>query len=345
MSIAKYGDLSTKIRAMKGKMLKEIDYDNLMNKANVKEIALYLKNHTYYKKALEDLDENDVHRGRLEVLLYRDVVRDALKIAKHLTGQEKRVYRYIYRRLEIEDVKKMLRYLHMGKSLEEVDRQTLFISRYSRIDFNKSLLATTIPELVESLSGTKFHTVLSPLITKDGSMDVFFAEMVLDLYYFQKTTKQVKKMDRGRDKELLEVLFGHEADIANIFWIYRTKRFYDLNRELVIRYLVPLTYKLNKDVLKEMVDARNVDELVGIVNKTFYGRIMDLASGKSELQYLKYMHRIQQRNMRFEPFTIAPIIGYMYLKEQEVRNITNIVEGIRYSVEPDAIREYLAGVD
>lgn len=345
MSITKYGDLSTKIRAMKGKMLSELDYDALMAKANVKEVALHLKNHTYYKDALKNLDENDVHRGRLEVLLYRDVVHDALKIAKHLRGEEKRIYRYIYRRLEIEDVKKMLRYLHMGKSLEEVDRETLFISRYSRIDFNKALSAKTIPELVESLKGTKFYIVLKPLVTREGSMDVFFAEMVLDLYYFQKTTKQVKKMDRGRDKELLEVLFGHEADYTNIYWIYRTKRFYNLNRELVIRYLIPYNYKLNKDILNDMVDARNVEELVGLINKTFYGRIMDMESGQAELQFFKYMYRIQQRNMRIAPFTIAPIIGYMYLKEQEVRNITNIVEGIRYDVEPDIIRQYLAGVD
>jgi V/A-type H+-transporting ATPase subunit C len=344
MSNTKYIDLSTKIRAMKGKMLKDEDYHNLMMKNSVKEVALYLKDHTYYESALSELDENDVHRGRLEVLLYRAVVRDALKIAKHLSGEEKRIYRYIYRKLEIEDVKKMLRYLHMGKSLDQVDRQTLFISRYSRIDFNKSLLAQNIPELVDSFKGTKFYSVLKPLITREGTMDVFFAEMVLDLYYFQKTTKQVKKMDPGIDKEMLGVLLGHEADIANIYWIYRTKRFYDLNRELTIRYMVPYSYKLNKAQLKEMVEARNVEEVVEIVNQSFYGKIMDLHSGQSELQYLKYMHHVQSKNMRQKPFSIAPIIGYMYLKEQEVRNITNIVEGIRYSRDPEIIQQYLAGV-
>ncbi len=175
-SLLKYCDLSTKIRVMKGRMLTIDDYNNMMLKRNVKEVALYLKNNTYYKNDLIDLDENDVHRGKLEVLLYRAVVRDALKIAKHLTGNEKKIYRYIYRKLEVEDIKKMLRTLQMGESLTVLDKATLFVSRYSKINFNKSLEAHSISELVDSLSSSNFYGILKPLITKDGEIDNFTAD-------------------------------------------------------------------------------------------------------------------------------------------------------------------------
>ena len=145
----KYTSLATKIRAMKGKMLKEGDFRELMIKPNVKEAALYLKKHTYYSEALKDLDESDIHRGYLEILLYRAVITDALKIAKYLKGKEKLIYRFIYRRQEVEDIKRMLRTLRMGHPLSEIDRKTLFISRKSRIDFNKSLMATNEVELVD----------------------------------------------------------------------------------------------------------------------------------------------------------------------------------------------------
>jgi len=48
--------------------------------------------------------------------------------------------------------------------------------------------------------------------------------------------------------------------------------------------------------------------------------------------------------MRNEAYSISPIIGYMYLKELEVQNITNIVEGIRYDLGDQDIHKYLAGV-
>ena len=49
LGMFKYGDLSTKIRGMKGKMLTSYDYEQMMLKRNVNEVALYLKNNTYYK--------------------------------------------------------------------------------------------------------------------------------------------------------------------------------------------------------------------------------------------------------------------------------------------------------
>ncbi len=343
-SLLKYCDLSTKIRVMKGRMLTIDDYNNMMLKRNVKEVALYLKNNTYYKNDLIDLDENDVHRGKLEVLLYRAVVRDALKIAKHLTGNEKKIYRYIYRKLEVEDIKKMLRTLQMGESLTVLDKATLFVSRYSKINFNKSLEAHSISELVDSLSSSNFYGILKPLITKDGEIDNFTAEMVLDDYYFQKSIKQVRKMERGKDKELLEEMFGLEIDFKNIFWIIRAKKSYNLSKEMIHRFVIPSYYKLRKDVLEQMINTTTMEQLYKLAEQTFYSKIIDFRQDKVEYQFLNYMHKIQQRSMRTEAYSIAPVIGYMYLKELEVQNITNIIEGIRYDLDHDSIHHYLAGL-
>lgn len=340
----KYGDLATKIRVMKGRMLTEDDYDNMMKKTSVRDVALYLKNQTYYNKDLDELDENDVHRGRLEVLLYRSAVRDALKIAKHLNGKEKKIYRYIYRKQEVEDIKKMLRTLAMGRELTSLDRATLFVSRYSKIDFNVSLEAKNINQLVESLRKTNFYPLLNPLIDKNGKINIFTAEMLLDEYYYQKSMKQVRKMASEKDKELLEEMFGLEIDFKNIFWILRAKKFYKLPKEMIHRYIIPFFYKVRKEVLDTMIDTNDLDHLYKLIAETFYARTIDFSQDKVEYQFLTYMQKIQQRRMRNESFSIAPIIGYMYLKELEVLNITNIIEGIRYGLQQDEIESFLAGV-
>jgi len=340
----KYVDLSTKIRGMKGKMLTQEDFSLMMDKKSVKDVALYLKDSTYYKEALEDMNADEIHRGRLEVLLYRAVVKDALKIAKHLTGKEKKIYRYVYRKLEIEDIKKMLRTLSMNQPLSSLDRSTMFVSRYSKIDFNDSLEAKDIPALIETFKDTNFYVILKPLLTSTGDLDLFTAEMSLDMYYYNRTAKQMKKIAAEGDREILEDMFGREADFKNLYWIYRAMKHYGIPKEMIRRYIIPFHYKVKENTLNELLEAKNVDALIGMINKTYYGKYIDFSLETVEIQYLNHMHKIQEKSMRMEPFSIAPIIGYMFLKEMEVHNITNIVEGIRYSIQPDAIRQYLVSV-
>lgn len=342
MGIFKYGGLSAKIRVMKGKMLTVDDYEQMMLKKNVSEIAAYLKSNTSYKEALKDLTDDDVHRGHFEVLLYRAVVSDALKIAKHLYGAEKKIYRYIYRKLETEDVKKMLRTLQMGRKLSDIDRATLFVSKYSIIDFTKSLEAIDVEGLVDTLKGTYFYPILKPIINENGRIDIFTAEMLLDLSYFQRMEKLIKKFSKGKDREVLRDLLGLEADFRNMFWIFRAKKYYSLSKEMIYRYMIPFRYKLSKETFNEMIEAPDMESVIALIGKTFYGNIVNFDEERVELQFLSYMHDVQERSMRNEPFTIAPVVGYMYLKEIEVLNITNIVEGIRYNVEPKQIHKYLA---
>ena len=60
-----------KIRAMYGNRLKQADYDELVNKSSVAEIAEYLKKNTHYGKMLSSIDTVNIHRGFLEDLLKR----------------------------------------------------------------------------------------------------------------------------------------------------------------------------------------------------------------------------------------------------------------------------------
>lgn len=340
----KYADISTKIQAMKGKMLDEEDYREMMHKTSVKDVALYLKEDTYYKDQLDELNENDIHRGKLENLLNRSIVDDAMKIGKHLLGSEKRIFMYIYRKLIIEDFKKILRTLQMGAMLDTIDKETLYLNPYEKIDYDRVLQTRSVTEFVELLVGTPFYNVLKPLIKQNGEIDLFAAEMELDVLYFNRTYQQMKKFSAGNDQKVLLELLGIEADLKNIFWIYRSKKYYSISREMMFRYLIPDHQKVKRAELREMIEAQDIDAFIKVVEQTYYGKVLDFHSDKLEIQSMSYMKEKQESAMRENPFSIAPIIGYMFLKELEVLNITNIIEGIRYDVDPDAILDYIAGM-
>lgn len=339
-----YASQSAKIHAMKSRLLTEDDFAQLVNMQNVTDITAYLVNNTVYKEVLGPINLSDVHRGQVEVLLYHSVIADSIRIEKHLGGNNKKVFRFFYRRHEIEDVKKMLRTLQMGKPLSELDQSTLFISKYSRINFTESLAAKSINGLVESLKNTNFYGILKPLVQADNKIDIFAAEMALDLYYYQRTSKQINDMGLGKDKLLLREMFGLDQDFKNIMWVYRARKFYNLSREMMIRYIVPNFYKLKLEDLTLMIDASTDEDFLKIIGKTYYGKVVDFSAPYIEVQFLNFMYQRQRYMMRTNEFTIAPVVGYIYIKELEIQNIVNIIEGIRYKIDSDTIANYLVGV-
>ena len=70
----------TKARSKFGNRLTEKDYQSLLACQSVGEIMSYLKNNTHYSKALTDVSEREIHRGRLEALLRQNLFYDFVQI-------------------------------------------------------------------------------------------------------------------------------------------------------------------------------------------------------------------------------------------------------------------------
>jgi V/A-type H+-transporting ATPase subunit C len=327
---------------MKGKMLTKDDYEQLLLRNSVLEVAIYLKNNTYYNDFLQELNENNVHRGQVETLLYKSIISEALKIGRYLKGNEKSVFRYIYRRQEIEDLKKMLRILQMGGDIHQIDRRLFFINKYSVIDFNKLFAAKDIRTFVNGLKETNFYEILNPLIKDENHIDLFSAEMALDMYYYKKLIAQPELVS-GTDKKIANLIIGLEADLRNIMWVYRGKHYYNISKEILYRYHIPYRYKLRQKDLRLLINSNSVDEIMEILKKTPYNDILSSDEHYWEKEFYEYILNIHDKNISMYPFSIAPIIGYMFAKEVEIMNITTIIEGIRYNVDSNKIKKFLIG--
>jgi len=326
---------------MLGKMLTEKDFEELQNMKSVAEIGVYLRKDTYYGGCFDLVSSENIHRGQLEIILHNGLMKDALRISKYLRGHEKMIYRYIYRKQEIEDLKKMLRVLQTQSSLKKMDRHTLFVDHHSKINFDQAFETTSAKELVETLKGTKFYPILTPLLYGIGKIDLFAAEMALDVYYHQRLVQAVKKGTSGENRKVLKESFGLETDFRNIMWIYRGKHYYHLKKEILYRYMLPGGEKLKKNKLIELVEAASIEDLLTKLERGPYGAVIDFESSHWENSFYQYYRHKQKVNIRLLPGTIGPVIGYMSLKEIEIMNITTIIEGVRYQVTPEEINSHL----
>jgi V/A-type H+-transporting ATPase subunit C len=166
--------------------------------------------------------------------------------------------------------------------------------------------------------------------------------MRLDMYYFSKTWKLIDKYLDRQSKQALTISIGTEIDLLNIFWIYRAKTYYSVDKEIIYSYLLPVRYKLKTEQIRKIVESKGHDELEAEIKKTAYAQvIMDFDPGDAERSFYKILSQLQSKATRNSPMSLASVKQFMYCKRLEIANITKVVEGIRYGLEPAQIKDYL----
>jgi len=342
----KYGALSGKARAMYGKLLSKDDYNNLIRKKSVAQVVSYLKHNTHYGSLLSDIDENNIHRTKLEILLKRDIINDYSKFFKFTSGQLKEFINLLYTKTEIESLKLIFRMFEGGKAEHGLLEESLvFLSRHDMLNIPKLSLSRDLEEFLSRLQGTDYYKLLRPFISENNENRLFNIEMTLDLYYFRNVLNAYRNhLDKG-DASIVRDLLGMEADIFNIFWIYRSKNFYNMSNEVIRSYVAQINYRLGKKTIESLIGAEGHEAYADVLRKTPYGFLFEEENPRFfEHNYNEYVYRLHRTLFRRQPFSIACIISYLRLKEIEMSNIISIIEGIRYSLSEGEIIRFVTGM-
>ena len=77
------GAIPAKARAKYGRRLTSEDYNNLIHCKTVAEVANYLKSNTYYNDVLSQLNEHNIHRGQVELLLKQKLFYDFDELCRY----------------------------------------------------------------------------------------------------------------------------------------------------------------------------------------------------------------------------------------------------------------------
>lgn len=82
-------------------------------------------------------------------------------------------------------------------------------------------------------------------------------------------------------------------------WIYRSKRYYHMENSSIYAHIIPVTYHLTAQSIKDLVEAGNQDELTAAVRKTYYGkRYPELTHHNLDQYYTEIRHKIQSKEAR-----------------------------------------------
>lgn len=344
LSLFTYGALASKARASYGKLLRKEDYEELIEKSSVAEVAGYLKNSTHYIDVLSNVDENAVHRGQLENIIKTDIMKEYSRFLKFTSGNARKFLQSTYKKYETESLKIIFRRLETVGSVMSAEGFLLFLKDNASIDFHRLLKSKDSMEFINNLEGTEYYAVLKPFAADNVEINLFNLEMVLDLNYFKYLRKRMKKYLKGNDKKPLEDSFGIKTDVLNILWIYRCKKYYDMPKEIIQSYVLPYNSGIRKETLRQLIETDNLDTFAEIISNTKYADIFKRDIDEFfEVNFAEYMYNVHMKLFRRNPLTISVAVDYIHMKEYELSNIISIIEGIRYGLRPEKIKKYIVG--
>lgn len=337
--IGAHNALITKIKAIHANDLKPSDYEQLLKKRSVSDIAHYLKKHPGYEDVLSVVSEHSVNRSRLEGLIRRQKFNDLMRVIKFLKMKDQSFYLLSLLHQEHEVLLAMIRSFISSEAYDVVKDLPVYFNQYSKIDFEAIALTTNLDEFVDALKGTKYEAMLKAYRhIKNEDIKYYEFEALFEKDYYNYAFKHINKHYKGRQKRILEDVFKSRIELENITKIYRLKKYYKVDKLEIKSTLMP-TNRLGEQKIDEILKIEDPGDILSM--------IIDMGNqqyiGEQDQIYLEYFidhmqYKIANKLMHFASHPSEVFLGYMILSDLEIKNLIHLIEGIRYQVPESEIR-------
>lgn len=343
-NVLAYSGIVTKVRSMEARLLTQKDFEAISNMRSVPEIVAFLIGNSTYGEVLEKLEPELVHRGNIEKLLELSLYQDYTKIYRFCSLEQRRFLRLYLKRYEVELINYCLRIVinHYQEPFD-LEYKKPFFDRYSKISIDMLVRARTTDELIEKLRDTEYYETLRKL--RDGhEVTLFDYDLALNLYYFTSLWYDRKKVLKRKELEIFTRDCGVKINLLNLQWIYRAKKYFRLTPADIYALLIPIHYKISTELIRELVEAETPEAFLERAARTPYGRKYELGGEYTvEKMYADCLRQLYTADRRSDPYSIASVNTYLFMKEQELEKLTTAIECVRYGVSPGETLEYVGG--
>lgn len=330
--------LAAKAKSMYGRRLQKEDYEELLRKNSVAEIAGYLKNETEYGQTMRDIYENRIHRGQLEQLIRQNMYEKIERLLKFSMLTNNEFYRINIIKREIEVILLILRALIPDEEHDDIQFSTvvtqipLVLSDYFTYDIKRISETDSYEDILDILDGTPYRGIIEKYITKkDERLDLASIEQELYLYYYNYVFRMIDKNFTGKMKRELLDICKTQIELMNIVKIYRMKKFFKVSNEQIQKMMIRLKSRMSDNFINQLISQPDAESVLRLLETSKYKIYVD----EKEYAYIEYYadrirYNLAKRYMRFSIESPVIFTVYVILMELEISNIVNIIEAVRY---------------
>lgn len=324
----KYPSLVAKLKGMKAKNLTKTDIEDLLKQNNLVSVNNILKQKNYHLSGLED----NFDRIKIENELNKILIDDIEKIYKYLSSKDKEKLRIYVSEYEIDILIRILKKIKLSKIEDsEIQNIELWTERIFK-ELKGITRINTINEFLQYADKTDFKELLEENL-KDKNIkdvDLFMLEMKLDILYFENVFKNIKDASSSK-------LIKDKIELTNIIWIYRMKKFYNMETDEISSNIIKTDKK--STLIQEIIKQNDCENIIEVLKKSKYKNIFKEDEKYFENYEKRYMYRKYKKIFEQGKYNFSTIIAYLNLDEILIENIINIVGGIEYEIDKKLIQE------
>lgn len=334
-----------KSRAMYGRRLTEQNYLDLLNCRNVGEVASYLKTRTSYADILDGVAAVTIHRGRLEELLKKRLFLQYASLCRYEMSIGQDFYQYFVIKNDITQILNCVRLLNSGRSGEYIFSMPAFFNEHTGLDLFKLAGVTSFGDLIDALTGTAYRKVLAPFEQlKLTSRSVLDIEAVLYKFFYTRLWQMAIKDFKGKRLQGIQDVLRIQVDMRAVENLYRLKIMIHADELLLRQFVMPEISNLTEKQIFMLINAPSAAEMLKSLDMTPYAaQLKKIDFDFIEVATHKILFNWSKKYFRFSTDPTVVMFCYIYLAENEIENITHIVEGVRYDVPADKIKAMLIG--
>lgn len=333
--------LLARAHALYAKRLTAEDYTAMMNLRSHSELFAYLKQNTSYGEYLESFSweqfssirfENAIHHAQHERIV-------SLCRFEKLIGE--RLYRFYVRKGEVETILYCARHLKLG-SFNDLSLMPDFFKKEQCISIKDMMLAKNLDELADSLSGTPYEKFIRSVSKSNAPWALSVLENSLYSYLYSQTASNVKKLIRGKAQNEILEHFAFLSDMIMISSLTRLNEHYIQTDSYKANIYISPCSNFSEKEISLLTRTTTKEQIMGIVYSSYYKKYFDKNDNSPiEHRTRKAIAQSCAKNIRFSQNPIVSMLCYCTIAENEIKNITHIIEGIRYHLAPEEISQLI----
>lgn len=203
--------------------------------------------------------------------------------------------------------------------------------------------------LLEFLRGSEQFDAISAGLEDYEKRGLIALLSALDKHYYTSLWKDVQA--KRAQRSILNAMVGYEIDSVNIKLILRLKR-EGAPPDEIDRYLVRPSHELTDAMLKAMITAEDIRSAIQMIHTNTHGKVLSEALPQIEEKGISAAERaLDEAYLKLcrwfgltQFFSIAPVISFICMKENEMRNLRAIIRLKADGVEPQKIKEKIMRV-
>ncbi|MFH0862869.1 MAG: V-type ATPase subunit [Candidatus Altiarchaeota archaeon] len=338
-----YGYSNARIRSLAAKLLEEDAVEMLIRADSVESALSILADSTY---SAEFSELSVLHSGAelADHAISSHFSKVCRKVLNMTPVRSKAVIEAVLARWDIQDLKTILLGKHIGKDKAEIGRLLMRGGSLTAAELEPLLNSQGVVQAVKYMGDLKYgRAALQALPEYERSMDITPLLEALDRSYILHLDDAVRKTDDRLVKEVLKA----DIDAKNIMTVVRSREDGSMDPDKVRGLLIPAGRLTIQDLESIMSSKDWPTQLARVSDMDLSAPIeayrRDRAITPIEDALQGGVARLAKRAFRISVLSLAALVGFLYVKEYEIRKIQRIIHAKEYGAGEETVRESVYG--